>query len=105
MIESNLGPNIRLFLNIGSTRPLFVFIFVLFSIQRQIYSAIFDYKSIDGVPGIRTLDRRIVGADESTELWQIPHNARHIRRTILGILRYLQLDFSAGIACTTLATG
>ena len=29
----------------------------------------FDYKSVDGVIGIRTRDRRIAGADESTELW------------------------------------
>ena len=27
-------------------------------------------KSVDGVPGIQTLDRRIVGADETKELWR-----------------------------------
>ena len=30
------------------------------------------FKSVDGVLGIRTLDRRMVGADESTEQWRIP---------------------------------
>ena len=35
----------------------------------------FDYingKIVDEVLGIRTLDRRMVGADESTELWWPP---------------------------------
>ena len=31
-------------------------------------------KSIDGVLGIRTRGRRMVGADETTELWQPPHD-------------------------------
>ena len=31
-----------------------------------------DNKSVDGVQGIQTRDRRIVGADKSTELWQPP---------------------------------
>ena len=30
-------------------------------------------KSIDGVLGIRTHGRRMVGADETTELWRPPH--------------------------------
>ena len=29
-------------------------------------------KSIDGVLGIRTHDRKMVGADETTELWRLP---------------------------------
>ena len=32
----------------------------------------FDYISIEGVLGIRTRDRRMVGADESTELQGFP---------------------------------
>ena len=31
-------------------------------------------KSIDGVLGIRTWGRRMVGADETTELWRPPSN-------------------------------
>ena len=30
-------------------------------------------KSIDGVLGIRTQGRRMVGAEETTELWRPPH--------------------------------
>ena len=33
---------------------------------------IFNIKSLDGVLDIRTLDCRMVGADESTELWWPP---------------------------------
>ena len=43
-----------------------MFIFILFSLQ-------FQYKlkkSIDGVLGIRTWGRRMVGADKTTELWR-----------------------------------
>ena len=52
--------------------PLFVCIFVLFQ-RKDKYSAKFDFlhisrKSTDGVRGIWTLDRRLQGADESTEL-------------------------------------
>ena len=51
---------------------LFLFIFVLFSLQ-------FQYKlkkSIDGVLGIRTQGRRMVGADETTELWRPPYSEK-----------------------------
>ena len=49
-----------------SNRGHFLFIFILFSLQ-------FQYKlnkSIDGVLGIQTQGRRMVGADETTELWR-----------------------------------
>ena len=53
---------------------LFLFIFVLFTIQWLIYHK-FDYKrnkSLDGLLGIQTWGGRMVGADGSTELWQHP---------------------------------
>ena len=46
--------------------------FILFSSFSQHcdkYSTKFDYQSIDGVLGIRTRDRRMVVADESTVQW------------------------------------
>ena len=49
-------------------RPLFVYFhsfLVTISIQIE--------KSIDGVLGIRTRGCRMVGADETTELWRPPH--------------------------------
>ena len=49
----------------GQSRPLFVYFrhfLVTISIQIE--------KSIDGVLGIRTRGRRMVGADETTELWR-----------------------------------
>ena len=51
----------------GQSRPLFVYFrsfHVTISIQIE--------KRIDGVLGIRTRGRRMVGADETTELWW-PH--------------------------------
>ena len=51
----------------GQSRPLFVYFrsfLVTISIQIE--------KSIDGVLGIRTRGRRMVGADETTELWRPP---------------------------------
>ena len=49
----------------GQARPLFVyFLSFLVIISKQIE------KSIDGVLGIQTRDRRMVGADKTTELWQ-----------------------------------
>ena len=38
----------------------------------NIISIIKNEKSIDGVLGIRTRGRRLVGADETTELWRPP---------------------------------
>ena len=51
----------------GQSRPLFVY-FCHFFITISIIE-----KSIDGMLGIRTLGRRMVGADETTELWHPPH--------------------------------
>ena len=43
-----------------------------FSQYNDKHSTKFDYKSIDGVLGIQTRDCRMVGTDESTELWRPP---------------------------------
>ena len=51
----------------GQSRPLFAYFrsfLVTISIQIE--------KSIDGVLGIRTRGRRMVGADKTTELWRPP---------------------------------
>ena len=47
---------------------LFLFIFVLFTLQFQHKLK----KSVDGVLGIRTRGCRMVGADETTELFLNP---------------------------------
>ena len=52
----------------GQSRPLFVY-FRPFLIA---ISIILIEKSIDGVLGIGTCGRRIVGTDEITELWRPP---------------------------------
>ena len=58
------------FLKWANTRPLFVYFrpFVITISKLQIV------KSIDGVLGIRTQDRRMVGAGKTTELWRHPLN-------------------------------
>ena len=53
-------------LKMSQSRPLFVY-FRYFLITISIIE-----KSIDGVLGIRTLGRRMVGTDETTELWRPP---------------------------------
>ena len=55
-------------LNMGQSRPLFVY-FRSFLIPITI-SIIQIEKSIDGVLGIRTRGRMMVGEDETTELWR-----------------------------------
>ena len=52
----------------GQSRPLFVY-FRHFLITISIIQI---EKSVVGVLGIRTLGRRMVGADETTELWRPP---------------------------------
>ena len=59
----------------GQSRPLFVY-FRSFLIPITI-SIIQIEKSVDGVLGIRTRGRRMVGIDETTELW------RHHYKTFL----------------------
>ena len=49
----------------GQSRPLFVYFrSFLITISNQIE------KSVDGVLGIQTLGHKMVGADETTELWR-----------------------------------
>ena len=50
----------------GHSRPLSVYFRPFLTISIQIE------KSVDGVLGIRTWGRRMVGADETTELWRPP---------------------------------
>ena len=52
----------------GQSRPLFVY----FRHFLDTISIIQIEKSIDGVLGIRTRGRRMIGADETTELWRPP---------------------------------
>ena len=54
----------------GQTRPLFVY-FHCFSHDKYSRNTLND-KSIAGVVGTQTRGGRVVGADESTELWQHP---------------------------------
>ena len=54
----------------GQTRPLFINFRPFLNTMTHIGSTIFDYKSEDGVLGIRTRDRRMGGAVESTDLWR-----------------------------------
>ena len=53
----------------GQTQPLFVLFCPPHNTVTNIPITKFDYKSVDGVRGIQTQDRRMVGKDESTELW------------------------------------
>ena len=50
----------------GHSRPLFVYFRSFLTISIQIE------KSVDGMLGIRTRGCRMVGADETTELWRPP---------------------------------
>ena len=56
------------FKKMGQCRPLFFYFrsFLVNTISIQIE------KSVDGVLGIQTQSRRMVGADKTTELWQPP---------------------------------
>ena len=59
---------INLHIFVCYSRPLFVY-FRPFSQYNDKYSTKIDYKSEYGVLRIRTLDHRMIGAEESTELW------------------------------------
>ena len=53
----------------GKTRPLYEFFRPSINIMKNIVQNLtINGRGIDGVQGIRTRDRRMVGADESTEL-------------------------------------
>ena len=55
----------------GQTWPLFYL--CPFSQYNEKYSTKCDYQSLDGVLGIRTRDRRMIGVDESTEVWRLQY--------------------------------
>ena len=56
----------------GQSRPLFVY-FHPFDITIQLQIE----KRVDGVHGIRTRGRRMVGADETMELWRPPEKYKN----------------------------
>ena len=60
----------KIFFDVGQTWPLFVFIFVLFTIFNYniVQSLTINVKSIDGVLVIQTRDSWMVDADESNKL-------------------------------------
>ena len=66
----------------GQSRPLFVY-FRPFLITIPIIQIV---KSIEGVLGIQTWGRRMVGADETTKLWWPPYQQVQL------ILQNLQID-------------
>ena len=65
--QLQVGSIYILFFIMGQSRPLFVY-FRYFLDTISIIE-----KSVDGVLGIRTRGRRMVGADETTELWRPPN--------------------------------
>ena len=68
------------FKKMGQSRPLFVY-FRSFLITISIIQV---EKSVDGVLGIRTrIQSRMVGADETTELWRPPPRTLFLLKAIL----------------------
>ena len=57
-------------------------------------------KSVDGVLGIQTQGRRMVGADETTELWRPPSKS-HFK---VGYKRHLVVYFSFSFITVTVGT-
>ena len=93
------------FLKMGQSRPLF---FVYFRYFFDTISIIQIEKSVDGVLGTRTRGRRMVGADETTELWRPPKSLKSYRRracndplrkgkSVERIIRFLQILKKFGI--------
>ena len=66
---SEVGKKVFLFfINLGQSRPLFVY----FCYFLDTISILQIEKSVDGVLEIPTRGCRMVGADETTELWRPP---------------------------------
>ena len=80
-LQSHLKRNV--FLNIGQSQPLFR---LLSSFSH--HKSITNWKSVDGVLGIQTRGRKMVGTDETTELWQQPKKywflVRHFKTTLVA---------------------
>ena len=72
----------KLYFKYGSN-PASVCLFSSFSQYNDKYSPIIDYKNIDGVLGIWTRDRRMVGEDKSTELWRPPTELKLTENKVL----------------------
>ena len=66
--------NLTCFVNGPNPASFPLFIFVLFSTQSpmKVQNLTTNGRRVDGVLGIRTHDYRMVGSDESTELWRPP---------------------------------
>ena len=66
--------NLLFFKIIGKTRPLFGYYSSFLNTMTNIaQNGTINWISIDGVHGIQNEDCRMVGADESTVLWQPPN--------------------------------
>ena len=63
------------FFKLWANPGLFLVYFRPFFIQQLQFQFQFE-KSIDGVLGIRPRGHRIIGADETTELWRLPLDNR-----------------------------
>ena len=61
-----MGGQLAKFLKMGQSRPLFVY----FRSLLITISIIQIEKGVEGVLGIRTWGRMMVGADKTTELWR-----------------------------------
>ena len=59
----------------GQTRPLFVYFRPFLNAMTNIVQNL-AYKCVDGVHGIETRVRRMVGSDKPTENWW-PHKVSH----------------------------
>ena len=90
---TNFSGDYYLFVKKWANPGLFLFIFVLF-LQ-------FQYKlkkSVDGVLGIRTWGRWMVGADETTELWRPPYYLFVILPSLaLALAKQIKQRFSKNI--------
>ena len=66
----------------GKKRPLFWFIFVLFSHGMDKYSTnlTINEKSVDGMHESQTQGGRMEGADKPTELWRHPEHPNLLHR-------------------------
>ena len=50
-----------------------LFLFLFFSHDKYSTNLTINFKSVEGLPGTQTLGGRMIGTDESTEIWQHPH--------------------------------
>ena len=74
----------------GQSRPLFC----LFSFFSSYNFNNTNWKSIDGVLGIGTRGRRMVGTDETTELWRPPEMMNVFICVIFNLKMFQIFDFS-----------